>query len=55
MNENIEDDLRKKIIIASEELMAARRLLDERNKVWWHGYRAALIDVQKEIRNEIQK
>ena len=49
------DELRKKINIANDELFSASRLGDKRQKAWWHGYRAALIDIQKELTNDVQK
>jgi len=48
------DSLDYKIKVATEEMYSASKHNDRDNKIWWHGYRAALIDLKKEL-NEVQK
>ena len=48
------DSLDYKINVATQEMASASRHDDRENKIWWHGYRAALIDLKKEF-NDVQK
>ena len=48
------DSLDYKINVATQEMSSAAKHGDRESKIWWHGYRAALIDLKKEF-DDVQK